>query len=152
MANNMIFNAGKSRFKRINPLVAKSKTQTKTQTKKQIGFTLLEVLVALVIVGVALGASLRAVGSLTQNSDGLRSAMMATWSAENHLVQIRLAKEFPAVGKQSFDCPQGDLQLTCEQEVIVSPNPRLRRVEVSVYDQAHPERRIVKLVQLVLSQ
>ena len=116
------------------------------------GFTLLEVLVALVIVGTALGASLRAVGSLTQNSDGLRAAMMATWSAENRLVQIRLDKVFPAVGKQSFACPQGDMQLVCEQEVIVSPNPRLRRVEVSVYDQAHPERRIIKLVQLVLNQ
>lgn len=60
--------------------------------RRQSGFTLLEVLVALVIVGTALGASLRAVGSLTQNSDGLRSAMMATWSAENHLVRLRLQK------------------------------------------------------------
>ena len=49
------------------------------------GFTLLEVLVALVIIGTALGASLRAVGSLTQNSADLRAAMMATWSAENQL-------------------------------------------------------------------
>ncbi|MBA5685704.1 type II secretion system minor pseudopilin GspI [Rugamonas apoptosis] len=118
----------------------------------QRGFTLLEVLVALVIVGTALGASLRAVGSLTQNSNGLRSAMMATWSAENRLVQIRLARTFPAVGKQSFDCPQGDLQLVCQEEVIASPNPRLRRVEVSVVDQNNPERRIIKLVQLVLNQ
>ena len=119
---------------------------------RQQGFTLLEVLVALIIVVTALGASLRAVGSLTQNSDGLRSAMMATWSAENRLVQIRLSSAFPSVGKQSFDCPQGDLQLVCQEEVLPSPNPRLRRVEVSVYDQAHPERRIIKLVQLVLNQ
>lgn len=119
---------------------------------RQQGFTLLEVLVALIIVVTALGASLRAVGSLTQNSDGLRSAMMATWSAENRLVQIRLARTFPSVGKQRFDCPQGDLALVCEEEVLPSPNPRLRRVEVSVYDQAHPERRIIKLVQLVLNQ
>jgi general secretion pathway protein I len=116
------------------------------------GFTLLEVLVALVIVGTALGASLRAVGSLTQNSNGLRSAMMATWSAENRLVQVRLAREFPAVGKHSFDCPQGDMQLVCEEEVLVSPNPRLRRIEVSVADSANPARRIIKLVQLVLSE
>ena len=120
--------------------------------RRQRGFTLLEVLVALVIVGTALGASLRAVGSLTQNSNGLRSAMMATWSAENRLVQIRLARTFPAVGKQSFDCPQGDMQLVCQEEVIASPNPRLRRVEVSVVDQNNPERRIIKLVQLVLNQ
>jgi general secretion pathway protein I len=114
------------------------------------GFTLLEVLVALVIVGTALGASLRAVGSLTTNSAGLRTAMMATWSAENRLVQIRLGKEFPAVGKHGFACPQGDLHLTCEEEVLASPNPLLRRVEVSVYDLENPERRILKLVQLVM--
>jgi general secretion pathway protein I len=114
------------------------------------GFTLLEVLVALVIVGTALGAGLRAVGSLSTNSAGLRTAMMATWSAENRLVQIRLSKQFPEIGKRGFDCPQGDLHLVCQEEVIVSPNPRLRRVEVSVFDIENPNRRIVKLVQLVL--
>ena len=118
----------------------------------QLGFTLLEVLVALVIVGTALGASMRAVGSLAANSAGLRTAMMATWSAENRLVQIRLAREFPNVGKRSFECPQGDLKLVCEEEVLASPNPRLRRVEVSVYDMADPDRRIIKLVQLVLNE
>ena len=114
------------------------------------GFTLLEVLVALVIVGTALGAGLRAVGSLTQNSAGLRTSMMATWSAENRLVQIRLGREFPEIGQRSFECPQGDLRLMCQEEVLASPNPQLRRVEVSVYDMQNPERRILKLVQLVL--
>ena len=114
------------------------------------GFTLLEVLVALVIVGTALAAGLRAVGSLTTNSAGLRASMMATWSAENRLVQIRLGREFPEVGKRSFPCPQGDLNLMCEEEVLTSPNPLLRRIEVSVFDVDKPGRRIVKLIQLVL--
>jgi general secretion pathway protein I len=118
-------------------------------TLRPRGFTLLEVLVALVIVGTALGAGLRAVGSLTQNSAGLRAAMMATWSAENRLVQIRLGREFPEVGKRVFDCPQGDLRLVCQEDVFTSPNPLLRRVEVSVFDAENPNRRILKLVQLV---
>lgn len=113
------------------------------------GFTLLEVLVALVVVGTALGASLRAVGSLTQNSSALRASMMATWSAENRLAQIRLAREFPAFGKRSFECPQGELQLVCEEEVIATPNPFFRRVEVSVFEAQNPERRIIKLSQVV---
>jgi general secretion pathway protein I len=114
-----------------------------------VGFTLLEVLVALVIVGTALGASLRAVGSLTQNSNDLRAAMMATWSAENRLTEIRLAHVYPPLGKTAFPCPQAEMQLVCEQEVLPTPNVNFRRVEVSVYDAAAPTRRIIKLNQLV---
>lgn len=115
------------------------------------GFTLLEVLVALVVVGTALGASLRAIGSLTQNSDGLRASMMATWSAENRLAEIRLSHEFPPLGRRSSACPQGDLRLTCEEEVFATPNPFFRRVEVSVVDADNPDRRIIKLAQIVSS-
>ena len=113
------------------------------------GFTLLEVLVALVIVCTALGASLRAVGSLLQNSNSLRSVMMATWSAENRLTQIRLGQEWPAIGNRTFDCPQGDLLLRCEEHVLDTPNPYFRRVEVSVFDTVHQQSRIVKLSQVV---
>jgi len=113
------------------------------------GFTLLEVMVALVIVGTALGASLRAVGSLTQNSGDLRAAMMATWSAENRLAQIRLAHEWPALGQRRFDCPQGELLLMCEENVFTTPNPYFRRVEVSVFDAQNTGRRIIKLAQAV---
>jgi len=113
------------------------------------GFTLLEVLVALVIVGTALGASLRAVGSLTQNSSALRASMMATWSAENRLSQIRLAREWPPLGKRSFACPQADLQLLCEEEVLPTPNVSFRRVEVGVFEEQNLQRRIIKLSQIV---
>src|SRR3989338_2250754 len=122
---------------------------------RSAGFTLLEVLVALVIVGTALGASLRAVGSLTQNSSDLRASMMATWSAENRLAQIRLAHEWPALGQRRFECPQGELHLVCEENVFTTPNPFFRRVEVSVLvplnagDVQNTERRIIKLAQVV---
>ncbi len=113
------------------------------------GFTLLEVLVALVIVGTALGASLRAIGSLTQNSSDLRASMMATWSAENKLSQIRLAHEWPPLGESRFDCPQGELHLLCQENVLATPNPFFRRVEVSVFDARDTGRRIIKLNQVV---
>ena len=113
------------------------------------GFTLLEVLVALIIVATALGASLRAIGSLANNSTDLRQNMMATWSAENRLTQIRLAAQFPDLGESSTDCPQGDLKLVCKQEVLATPNPMFRRVQVSVVEESRPDRQIIKLTQLV---
>ncbi|HZW21909.1 type II secretion system minor pseudopilin GspI [Noviherbaspirillum sp.] len=118
----------------------------------QAGFTLLEVLVALIVVGTALGASLRAVGSLTQNSSGLRASMMATWSAENRLAEIRLRGDYPAIGRRNFACPQGELPLTCEEEVFSTPNPFFRRVEVTVYNEDDPGRQIIKLAQIVSSR
>lgn len=113
------------------------------------GFTLLEVMVALVIVGTALGASMRAIGSLTENSSDLRASMMATWSAENRLSQIRLAHEWPELGQRSFDCSQGELHLMCDENVIATPNPFFRRVEISVIDVQNSGRRILKLAHVV---
>lgn len=116
---------------------------------RHAGFTLLEVLVALVIVGTVLGASLRAVASLAQNSSGLRATMMANWSAENRLAQIRLGKEWPQIGERTFPCPQGALDLLCEEHVLTTPNPSFRRVEVLVFESSNLQRRLAKLTQVV---
>lgn len=113
------------------------------------GFTLLEVLVALVIIGTALAASLGAVASLTQNSSDLRAAMMATWSAENRLTQIRLAHEWPPIGRRDFSCAQAELSLRCEEQIYPTPNPAFRRVEVVVIDERQVSRRIIMLSQIV---
>jgi general secretion pathway protein I len=120
------------------------------QTSFERGFTLLEVLVALVIVGTALGASLRAVGNLTINSGALHASTMGSWSAENSLVNMRLSKTWPEIGTYSIDCPQDELQLVCEQHVTATGNPNFRRVEINVYDgQDEPRRRVAHLIQRV---
>ncbi len=97
------------------------------------GFTLVEILVALTIVAIALMASIRAVGSLTQSASDLRARTLAQWSAENRLSQIRVQREYPAVGRRSYDCSQGDLPLRCQEDVFATPNQSFRRIEVQVY-------------------
>jgi general secretion pathway protein I len=123
--------------------------QHRNRQRLNQGFTLLEVLVALVIIGTALAASLRAVASLTQNSSDLRAAMMATWSAENRLTQIRLAHEWPPIGRRDFPCAQAELSLRCEEQIYPTPNPAFRRVEVVVIDERQASRRIIMLSQIV---
>lgn len=113
------------------------------------GFTLVEVLVALVIIGTAFAASLRAISSLTKNSWDLRAAMMATWSAENRLSQIRLAQEWPPLGTRSFDCPQAELRLRCQETIVSTPNPSFRRVQVTVIDGSDENHKIITLSQIV---
>ena len=96
------------------------------------GFTMIEVLVALTIIAVALAASIRAVGSLATGEVDLHRRLLAGWSADNALAQLHLARAWPEIGTQSFDCSQGNLQLICTENVSATPNPVFRRVEVSV--------------------
>jgi general secretion pathway protein I len=97
------------------------------------GFTLLEVLIALVIIGVALAASMRGAMSLTTTAEYTRQKLMAVLTAENRLLELRLARERLEPGEQTLDCEQGAVKFTCTQTVKPTPNPFFRRVEVRVF-------------------
>jgi general secretion pathway protein I len=109
-----------------------SRIARQSVTRTQRGFTMIEVLVALAIIAVALAASLRAVGSLASGEADLHRRLLAGWSADNTLAQLRLTHAWPNVGETSFDCSQGNLQLICTEHVTATPNPVFRRVEVMV--------------------
>lgn len=123
--------------------------QISSRSNVQSGFTLLEVLVALVIVATALGASLRAIGSLTQNDEAVRKSTLAIWAAENRLVQIKLQSTWPALGTRSFPCAQANLNLTCSEQVDATPNVHFRRVEVRVYDGSPSSQRLASIAHVV---
>ena len=106
------------------------------------GFTLIEVLVALVIVSLVLAASMRAGGTMIVTQDALRRATLAGWSAENRLAEVRLARTFPAVGASESQCPQIDIAMVCVVEVRTTPNPAMRRVDVRVYEAVDRNRQL----------
>eukprot|EP01036_Dinobryon_divergens_P021503 gene21503-29512_t len=60
------------------------------------GFSLIEVLVAVAIVAIALAAGSRAAGSLLNNAQRLSDVTAAQWCADNRLVNLKLARLFPA--------------------------------------------------------
>jgi general secretion pathway protein I len=100
------------------------------------GFTLLEVLVALVIIGVALAAAMRGAMALTTSAEYTREKMLAVMTAENRLLELRLARERLDQGENTTNCEQGGLSFLCIQAVKPTPNPFFRRVEVRVYKPA----------------
>ena len=100
------------------------------------GFTLIEVLVALVIVAIALTAGIKAAGALTLNADRLRTISAAQWCAENQLTELRLSKQFPSVGDSEFACEQFGESYKGQITVRPTPNPSFRRVDAAVRDAA----------------
>ncbi|MGG1948116.1 type II secretion system minor pseudopilin GspI [Trinickia sp. NRRL B-1857] len=129
------------------PACSKNRTpQAGAQRAGVHGFTLIEVLVALAIVAIALGAVLRAVGALANDTELARARLLALWSADNALSTLRISAAWPALGRSSFDCPQGSYRFICRQAVTALASPLVRQVTVSVY--ASPSSRSV-LAELV---
>jgi general secretion pathway protein I len=96
------------------------------------GFTLIEVLVALSIVAVTLGAGIKAAGALTDNAQRMVEVTSAQYCAENELTGIKLAKQFPSVGDTEFSCEQFGVTYAGKLVVRPTPNPLFRRVEAHV--------------------
>jgi len=114
------------------------------------GFTLLEVLVALVIIGVALAAAMRGAMSLTSAADGTRMKLLATLTAENRLLELRLARQRLDIGQSTADCEQGGVTFTCEQVIKSTPNPFFRRIELRVYQDNPDGQRLLAEMMTVL--
>lgn len=99
------------------------------------GFTLVEVLVALTLVAIALGAGIKAAGALTDNAERLAKVSAAQWCAENTLTELRLTKQFPDLGEQPFGCELLGRAFTGKLRASPTPNPLFRRVDADVIDE-----------------
>jgi general secretion pathway protein I len=100
------------------------------------GFTLIEVLVALAIVAIALGAGMKAAGALGNNAQRLAEVSAAQWCAQNELTELRLNRAFPGIGDTDFACEQLGRRYNGLRKVRQTPNPNFRRVDAVVSDEA----------------
>lgn len=109
------------------------------------GFTLLETLVALAILAIALTAAFRALGVTAQSSGELRERMLGDWVAENRLAELRATQAWPNVGVSEGQAQQAGRNYRWREEVIATPNPLFRRVNVSVFGPDSGEHAVSRL-------
>ena len=93
------------------------------------GFTLIEVLVALAIVAITLGAGINAAGALANNAERLAQVSEAQWCADNMLTGLRLAHQSLSVGDSDFSCEQLGRSYRGKLVIRPTPNPNFRRVD-----------------------
>jgi general secretion pathway protein I len=103
-----------------------------------LGFTLIEVLVALAIVSIALMSGLKVSGALTRNAQRQADVLLAQICADNALNQLRLSQQLPGVGDSRVACPQAERNFEVALTVRTTPNPAFRRVDAQVFDAATP--------------
>ena len=99
-----------------------------------LGFTLVEVLVALAIVAVALAAGMRAAAGVVDGAQRLADITAAQWCADNQLTALKLSRQLPGVGDADFSCEQLGRQYRGTLRTRPTPNPNFRRVDAVVRD------------------
>jgi general secretion pathway protein I len=108
---------------------------TSRRCQRWAGFTLIEVLVALAIVAITLGAGIKAAGALADNAERLTDVSLAQWCADNLLTDMRLARTPLAIGDSEFACGQLGRNYRGKLAVRPTPNPNFRRVDAQVLNE-----------------
>ncbi|MBL8521963.1 MAG: type II secretion system minor pseudopilin GspI [Betaproteobacteria bacterium] len=96
------------------------------------GFTLVEILIALVILAIALSAAGRATNLSIDAAREVRLKTLAAWVAQNRAAELSAGAEFPAPGESQSTIPMADLSFDLRQTVSDTPNAAFRRVAIVV--------------------
>ena len=100
--------------------------------RRDKGFTLIEVLVALVIVSISLTGMAVTMGSMLNNATTLRERTYASWIAQNRIVELRLANEVPRTGTTSGEVEYANAFWEWRTEVSETGVENLFRIDVEV--------------------
>ncbi|MBL4583677.1 MAG: type II secretion system minor pseudopilin GspI [Pseudomonadales bacterium] len=108
--------------------------------KNQQGFTLIEILVALAVAGIALTAILKAVNGQLVSAQIMEEKTVAHWVALNVATEIRIQPGWPAIGSKQGDTEM--LQRSWSWQALTSgtPDADLRRVDIKVFNPAEAQR------------
>ena len=101
--------------------------------------TLIEVVVAMAILGIGMLAVFKTIGDTVHNVDELRDRSFAEWIADNRLTEIRISGEMPSVDETAGEVEFAGRQWHWLTKVSQTQVQGLRRVDVSVRRDADPE-------------
>ncbi|CUT17220.1 MULTISPECIES: type II secretion system minor pseudopilin GspI [Candidatus Ichthyocystis] len=97
------------------------------------GFTLLEVLVAVVLVAIALIAGQRSVSQSLNVFSFVKQHQIAVWVAQNQASVLYAGHVWPDLGQMSFDCSDMGVRFTCRRRVSSTEDSLFREAEFCVF-------------------
>lgn len=100
--------------------------------RRMRGFTLLEVMVALVIISISMVFISQTVAQYLDDSITLRARIYASWIAQNKIVEFRLANVVPEVGITSGEVEYANVFWDWSAEISETGVENLYRVDVSI--------------------
>src|SRR5204862_524250 len=89
---------------------------------------------------VALAATTRAASIATDGALESRQRLLATWTAEDRVAELRARRLFPSTGATQFRASQAGMEMVVDETVSDTPNVAIRRVDLAVADAPAPQR------------
>ncbi len=108
------------------------KMRPEAERRAQSGFTLVEVLVALLIIAIALTTVTVTMGRMLTNANLMRDRTYASWIAQNRIAQMRAEGTVPELGRTNGDVEFAGGEWDWEAVVSETGIERLLRIDVTV--------------------
>lgn len=102
------------------------------QHRSMQGFTLIEVVIASFIVGIALVGAVGTIQSITQQTARIQEKFIAGMVANNTLTELQLRAQWPEIGEESLQAEMADREWFADITIEATEVETLRRVEISV--------------------
>ncbi len=114
------------------------------------GFTLLEVMVALVVLAIALGALSKGVSSYLANATYLQDRTLATWVAENRITELQLTQAWPKADTTKGSALMAGREWYWVQKVTaIEGRPEIRQVQMQILKHPDDKRPLATLIALI---
>lgn len=106
-----------------------------TEQGGEAGFTLIEMLVALGILGIALVALLNAVGENVRAAGSVRQNLLAGMVAENRMIETIAIPDGQEAGIDTGEAELAGRTWHWRREILPTADPNIQRVEIVVAPQ-----------------
>jgi len=101
--------------------------------KRVAGFTLIEIMVALAIITIALGAIIESTTASNRNLQYLRDRSVASWIASNEMARIRAQRSWGSRSNRSGSVDMAGREWRWKMQIVKTDDPDMRRIEIQVF-------------------
>ena len=122
----------------MNAKLQATRQRTVPNIRRRRGFTLLEVMIALLVITLGMGAVIVTTGESAWKSSHLRESTIASWVAYNEIAFYRAKRTWSESTSRSGETEMANAQWKWEMKISATDDPKLRRVDVEVFIKGEP--------------